>query len=250
MSSTPAAADAGWVFHPRLWPTAATAAGLAVLLALGTWQLQRLGWKRDLIARAQAQLAEPAVLLPPPGGDLSGLDFRRVAAAGTYDHDAAFAFGLFAEDGRPGGRLVTPLRLAADGRVILVDRGWLPEELLPPGVPADLEPHGEVAVEGVARWRGDTARGWLAPADSPAGRRWFTWDVPAIEVALGLAVEPLQLVLERAGDPGDLPKARPVAVDLPNDHLGYALTWYGLAAVLVVVYVLFSTTSKPGVAQP
>ena len=175
-----------------------------MLVALGTWQLQRLAWKAELIRRAEAQLAEAA--MPVPSGPLDGLDFRRLSARGTYLHEAAFAFGLSAFDGQPGARLVTPLRLD-DGRVILVDRGWLPQSLLPPNTPPDLQPGGSVTVEGIGRWRGDIVPGWMAPADSPAQRRWFTWDIPSIEQALGLELAPLELVLERSEGPAALPKA-------------------------------------------
>ena len=240
MSSTPA--EAGWRFRPRLWPTVATLAGLLILLSLGTWQLQRLAWKRDLIARAEAQLAAPAVALDPDEG--SALDYRRVSATGTYLHDRAFAFGFSAEDGRPGGRLVTPFQLA-DGRIVLVDRGWLPEDLLPPQVPGGLDPQGEVALEGIARWRGDVGAGWFALEDSPDQRRWYNWNVPAMAQALGVPLEPVEIVLERSEGPAGLPKAEPVSVAFPNDHLSYAMTWYGLALVLVAIYILFSS-SKPG----
>ena len=244
MSSTPA--DAGWRFRPRFWPTVATLAGLIVLLALGTWQLQRLSWKRDLIAHAQEQLAAPAQ--PLAGSDPATLDYRRVSATGAYLHDRAFAFGFSTEGGRPGSRLVTPFRLT-DGRVFLVDRGWMPEELLPPQVPDGLQPMGEIAIEGIGRWRGDWERSWLSPEDSPATRRWYGWDLPAMSAALDLPLEPLELVLERSEGPAGLPRAEPVSVSLPNDHLGYALTWYGLAVVLLAVYILFSS-SKPGARQP
>jgi surfeit locus 1 family protein len=244
MSSTPA--DAGRVFRPRLWPTIATLAGLAVLLSLGTWQLQRMGWKRDLIAHAETQLA--AAPTPLPAGDLAGLDYRRVSAVGHYLHDRAFAFGFSAENGRPGGRLITPFALA-DGRVILVDRGWMPEDLLPPNVPPGLEPAGTVALAGIGRWRGDVRRGWLSPDDTPDLRRWYTWDVPGMARAVALSLESLELILERSEGAAGLPKAEPVTVAFPNDHLSYAFTWYGLALVLLAVYILFSST-KPGVRQP
>jgi surfeit locus 1 family protein len=244
MSSTPA--DLGRRFRPRLWPTVGALAGVVVLLGLGTWQLQRLAWKEALISAAQAQLAATPLALPADG--LEALDFRRVGAAGTYLHDASFAFGLSASGGEPGARLITPFRLD-DGRVILVDRGWLPEALLPPDVPAGLQVTGRVAVEGVARWRGDLRRTWLTPVDDPAKRRWFSWDVPAIEGALGLSIEPLELVLERSEGPAGLPKAEPVRAQFPNDHLSYALTWYGLAVVLVAVYILFSL-HQPAAVEP
>ena len=114
MSSTPA--DVARRFRLRFWPTLATLVGLAVLAALGTWQLQRLAWKQDLIDRAEAQLAAAAA--PVPAGPLDGLDFRRLSAQGTYLHGAAFAFGLTAVAGEPGARLVTPLRLQDDAPIL------------------------------------------------------------------------------------------------------------------------------------
>ncbi len=237
MSSTPA--EAGRIFRPRLWPTIATLAGLAVLLSLGTWQLQRLEWKRGLIEHASLQLAAPAVPLPTAG--LDDLDFRRVSVTGTYLHDAAFAFGFTAEGGAPGSRLITPFRLE-DGRVVLVDRGWLPTDLLPPHVPKGLEPQGTLTLEGVGRWRGSWHRTWLTPDNASADRRWYGWDVQAMAAETGLALEPMEIVLERSEGPAGLPRAEPVSIDLPNDHLGYAITWYSLALVLVVIYVLSSTT--------
>ncbi|MGE3290593.1 MAG: SURF1 family protein [Geminicoccaceae bacterium] len=243
MSSTPA--EAGRAFRPRLWPTVATLAGLALLLSLGTWQLQRLEWKRGLIGHAQAQLA--AAPLPLPETGLETLDFRRVSLKGTYLHDAAFAFGFTAEDGAPGSRLITPFRLD-DGRVVLVDRGWLPTDLLPPHVPAGLQIPGTITLEGIGRWRGSWHRTWFTPDDSPAQRRWYGWDIPAMAEATGLPLEPLEVVLERSEGPAGLPQAEPVSVDLPNDHLGYAITWYSLALILVVIYVLFST-NRPGSAR-
>lgn len=227
-------------FRPRFWPTLATLLGLAVLLGLGTWQLHRLAWKRDLIAAAEAGLAAPPIELPP-GEDLAAVDFRRVAVSGTYLHGAAFAFGLEASVGEPGARLITPFRLA-EGRVILVDRGWLPEELLPPNVPAGLEPEGSQRLVGVARWRADPGRNWLTPADQPAERRWFAWDIPAIAAATDLPVLPLVVTLDRSEGPAGLPRASPVRADFRNNHLGYAVTWYGLAAGLVGVYLLSSFT--------
>lgn len=241
MSSTPA--SAGRVFRPRLWPTLATIAGLAVLLALGTWQMQRLAWKQDLIAHARAQIA--AAASPLPEGDLAELDFRRVTVTGHYLRDDAFAFGFSADDGRSGSQLVTPFQLD-DSRVVLVDRGWMPSDLLPPHVPGGLQPQGSIALEGVARWRGSWRRIWLTPANAPELRRWYGWDFDEMAAATGLTLEPLVIVLERSEGDAGLPHARPVEVDFPNDHLSYAITWYSLAGILAVIYVLFSTTRSAG----
>jgi surfeit locus 1 family protein len=240
MSSTPA--EAG---RPRLglrfWPTLLTFLGLVVLVGLGTWQLQRLAWKEGLIARVQAQLAQPPVSLMA-GADLAALDFRRVAARGAYRHEAAFAFGLAASGNEPGARLIAPFVLEGGSAAILIDRGWLPESLLPPLVPAGLRPGGTVELEGLARYRGEPDRTWLTPDDRPDRRRWFAWDVPAMAQATGLPLLPLVLVLDRSEGPAGLPKATPVRPEFRNDHLGYALTWYGLALALLAVYVLSSLT--------
>lgn len=231
-------------FHLRLWPTLITLVGLAVLLSLGTWQLQRLAWKRDLIAAAEAQLTLPATGFPA-GDDLTGMDFRRFAVQGRYLHEASFAFGVQAFGNRPGARLITPFRLA-DGRIILVDRGWLPEDLLPPRVPPGLQPTGELMLEGIARWRADPGRNWLTPADRPDTRRWFAWDIPAIARASGLDLLPVVLTLDRADVAADLPRVTAARPEFRNNHLGYAITWYGLAAGLLAVYLLFSFTRDDG----
>lgn len=237
MSST--LAEAGRRYpRLRLGPTLVTLLGLVVLIGLGTWQLQRMEWKRELIATVEAQLALPTVELPP-GRDLAGIDFRRFAVRGRYRHDAAVAYGLQASGSEPGAHLVTPFELE-DGRIILVDRGWLPERLLPPAVPKELELEGVVALTGVARWRPEPSRNWATPADQPDRRRWFAWDVAAIAQATGLPLLPVVLVIDRPPAAEALPKPVAVTPELRNDHLGYAITWYGLAAGLLAVYLLYS----------
>lgn len=225
-------------FRFRLWPTVTTIVGLAVLLSLGTWQVRRLAWKEGLIARIDRQIAAPAVEIGP-GADLAALDFRHVTARGAYLHDAAFAFGVEASGNEPGARLATPFRLE-DGRVVLVGRGWLPESLLPPHVPAGLEPQGPVTVTGLGRSRTDPQANWLTPANQPEKRRWFSWDIPAMAEATGLPLQPFEIVLEASEGPAGLPKAGPYRPEIPNNHLSYAITWYGLAAGLLAVYLVFS----------
>ncbi|MFO1072050.1 MAG: SURF1 family cytochrome oxidase biogenesis protein [Geminicoccaceae bacterium] len=103
-------------------------------MGLGTWQLQRLSWKEGLIAAAQAQLAQPPRGQAPDASRWTGPTIA-ITAHGRYLHERSFAFGLAANGNEPGALLVTPFALD-DGRVILVDGGWLPERLLPPRVPA------------------------------------------------------------------------------------------------------------------
>ena len=226
-------------FRPQLWPTLVAIVGVTLLVTLGTWQLRRLAWKEDLIAHAQAGLSAPPAPLPAEPADYAALDFRRVGVRGRFLHDAAFGYGLSARNGEPGGHLITPMALV-DGRTLLVDRGWLPLALLPPAVPSGLEPQSEISLAGVARYRGHYERSWFQPEDDPAARRWYGWDIGGIGEAVGRPLLPLVLVAEPSAAAADLPHVEPVSVEYRNNHLGYAVTWYGLAASLIAVYAAFS----------
>jgi surfeit locus 1 family protein len=235
-------------FSPRLWPTLVTLLGVALLVTLGTWQLRRLAWKQDLIAHAEAGLEAPPAVLPSEPARYEALDFRHLAVRGRFLHGQAFAYGFTAVNGEPGAHLVTPLALDAD-RTLLVDRGWLPLVLLPPAIPAELEVQGEVDLTGVARYRGRYERSWFQPENDPAARRWYGWDIAAMAAAVGRPLLPLVLVADPSTTVTDLPHVEPVTVDYRNNHLGYAITWYGLAAGLIAVYVAFSV-SQPESERP
>jgi surfeit locus 1 family protein len=142
-----------------------------------------------------------------------------------------------------GGHLLTPLIRADGGPPVLVDRGWVPFERAGVGI---ARPEGEVAVIGYAR--PPDPRGTFAATDDAAGRRFYTFDPAAIGAALGLpAVAPFGLVA--LAQPGESPRALPApAQTLPrpnNPHLGYAITWYGLAAGLVAVVIAFALRRRP-----
>ena len=102
-----------------------------------------------------------------------------------------------------------------------------------------------MTLEGIARWRGDGKRPWMTPADTPDQRRWYGWDMPSIQAATSAGRS------FRSNSSWSEARARRVcprpsrsSIDFPNDHLSYALTWYGLAVVLLVVYIMFSFTTS------
>ncbi len=231
MSSASRADGAGRrrrVFRPGLGLTLGALVALAVLLALGTWQVQRLQWKTALVEERHERLAAEPVVLPPSGEalDWRAWDFRRVVIPdGQLLPEQAQRFGFKAEGGRPGHDLLVPLR-RPDGGTLLVDLGFVPAAADgPASAEAGLEPP---PVTGVLRYRGDDASpGWMTPDNRPAQRVWYWYDMPALRDATGL--ELLPVVLDAS--------AEPAGVDLPNNHLQYAVTWYGLAAVLVAMYV-------------
>lgn len=200
---------------------------LAALLALGTWQVQRLQWKNAWLAEIAASEAGPA---RPLGADPAS--WTRVLATGRFDHAREALLGLEVRGPVLGAHLLVPL-LRTDGPPVLVDRGWVPLER----AGAVARPDGPVTLEAYVR-PGETA-GWIAAADDTAGRRFYVFDPSRIGPALGLPrVAPFGLVV--LGPPGGLPDPARSLPRPTNSHLGYAITWYGLALSLLGVFAAWA----------
>ncbi len=234
MTTTPAERPR---FRPALWPTLMALPAFLVLVGLGSWQVQRLMWKTDLIAFREAQLAAPAMPLPADLSDpaaLDAFDYRRVTSSGAFAHEREIYLAA-SRRGAVGFRVITPLR-RGDGRTVLVRRGWVPAEARDRAVRAEGLVAGVVTVEGVLRTRG--RRGWFTPDNDVARNYWFWLDLPAMAAYAGEGVPPLVIEAGPAPNPGGLPIGREYRVGLTNDHLPYAITWYALAVALAVIYVL------------
>ncbi|MEM7022138.1 MAG: SURF1 family protein [Pseudomonadota bacterium] len=225
-------------FRPRLWPSLATLAGLTVLVTLGTWQVERLRWKEDLMAARERQLAASPVPLPADGA-WPGWDFRQVEVRGAFAHDLEQLYGAMTHQGQLGHHVLTPL-VRDDGAALLVDRGWVPSDRAHPAARREGQIEGPVAVTGIARYRGDDRAGWFTPANQPEQGLWYHYDLPALEQALGLNLLPVVLEADATSNPGGLPVGGLTRITLANNHLQYAVTWYGLALTLVAVYLAFS----------
>lgn len=223
-------------FRPEFWPTVFLIPALALMLGLGIWQLERLAWKTDLIDRIERGLSAPPAPLPATIDD-PGFDYRHVTVTGRFDAVHAFRLLARVHDGAAGIQVVTPLIRDDGGPAVMVNRGWVP--LGPDGKPAayDLPPEGTVTVEGVARR--PLPQGWMQPDNSPATNEWFWVDLPAMAGAAGLDRAAPVVVEQAAGpDATRFPIGGQTQVDLPNDHLQYAITWFGFAAILVAIYLL------------
>jgi len=224
----------------RVWQIViATVLGVAVLIGLGGWQLQRLQWKEALLAERDARLNAAPVSLDQALKDFDAdrsVEFLKVAASGTFQHKAEL-FMLTTEGGVPGFQVVTPF-VSTDGVIVLIDRGFIPEPLKDPAKRPESQPQGEVSVVGVLR-RHVKSRGPFTPDNDPEANIWYWWDIPAMlahaSVAPDARVAPFALHLPPGAGPKTLPA--PVAVDegLTNNHLQYALTWFTLAVLLIVM---------------
>lgn len=225
-------------FRPALWPTLFTIPAMITLLWLGTWQVERLLWKRDLLATMQAGLAAPAVDLPADIPDPSALNYRRVKLRGVFDHSREFHLLAHSERGNFGYQILVPLRRTDGPGWVLVNRGWVPPELKVQESRAGNLPAGEVAVSGVVRlpW----GKGYFTPDNDLKANLWFHADVAGMLEVGKVAPAPL-LFVEQDGTPheGAWPRGGQTRVSLPNNHLAYAVTWYSGAVVLGVIYVLW-----------
>ncbi|ARQ57179.1 SURF1 family protein [Rhizobium sophoriradicis] len=222
---------------------------LAILISLGTWQVERLHWKEGLLADIAArQAAAPVPLadieaIAASGGDI---EYRKVTATGRYINNKERHF--FATwRGQAGFYVYTPLELA-DGRVLFVNRGFVPYENKEPEMRMQGQLTDQQTVTGLARAKLPGKPSSLVP-DNDVAKNIFYWkDLDVMADSVGLEkgrVIPFFVDADSAPNPAGLPIGGVTQVDLPNDHLQYAFTWYGLAAVLVVV-VAISWFRKPG----
>lgn len=230
----------GRPFKPRLWPTLIALPAFLVLLGLGAWQLERLSWKQGLIAELTSRMEAPPIAMPDAPADPASLEFRRVTLQGEFLHDKELYFPDKTYKGTHGLWVATPFRLD-DGRVVIVNRGWVPDKyLLPKTRQPGLLP-GHVTVEGILRLPG--WKGWdsMKPANDPGRNAWYFFDLPAMAEAAGLTGVVPELYVEALGDEstGLLPIGLDRHVELPNDHLQYAITWFALALVLLGIYIAF-----------
>jgi surfeit locus 1 family protein len=219
--------------------TALMLAAFAVLIGLGVWQLKRLHWKEGLIAEIETRTkGEPigldqAIAIAREGRDPS---YYRVKVEGRFDH--AKELYLYAvSEGRAGWHVITPFR-TEDGEVVLIDRGFVPDELRNPASRAKGDLSGTVAVTGIVRV--PETQGTFTPDNEVGANRWFWHDLQAMARSIGAAeVAPFYLEAEKSDVPGGWPEGGQTRLELPNNHLQYAITWFLLAACLLIVYGLY-----------
>jgi surfeit locus 1 family protein len=214
---------------------------LAAMLALGIWQVQRMGWKSALLQELAAAQAGPPVNAANPA------PFAHILASGRFRHDLELLLGSEVRGTTLGAALITPLEREG-APALLVERGWVPLDRA--GV---SRPEGVVTVQGYMRPA--ERPGLLSAADSPAARRFHNFDIPAMGAAIGLPVAPFGLAVVvpgRArpdGGLGSTPAPNQGGVPSPatgfpapsNPHLGYAITWFGLALAWTAIFALWAS---------
>ena len=234
-----------------LVPTLAVLAAFAVLVSLGQWQLNRKVWKETLIDAMTQRLAAAPEELPPPDQwntlTPDNAEFRRVKLHGEFlpvrDTYAYVAGSALRNDIKePGYYVFRPVKLA-NGKIVALNRGYVPLEYM------EQTPAGPAEIVGYIRFPEKAA--WFMTEASSNGDTWFVRDPQAMARARGWGeVAPFYIDQESPVPPGGLPRPSALAVTLRDDHLGYALTWFGLAAVLAGVYIAWLISRRRTKAEP
>jgi surfeit locus 1 family protein len=228
-----------------VWPTLAGVLCLALLMTLGTWQVQRKQWKDGLIAKIASRVeAEPVALeraeeIARGGGDV---EYLHVAARGHLHHDKE-RYLYAPERSGLGWHVYTPLELPS-GRLLWVNRGFVPDAARSPETRAEGQAAGDIEVRGLLRL--PEKPGLFSPVNNAARNQWFWRDLAGMTASAfpGIAgdkIVPFALDADaRPEPPGGLPKGGVTRIELPNHHLQYAVTWYGLALTLIGVYFAYA----------
>jgi cytochrome oxidase assembly protein ShyY1 len=227
-----------------LGPGVCALVAFSILIGLGTWQIERKAWKEALIATLEKRLNDAPVALPPrsewAGMTADNAEFTRVrlhVEFGNAPDALVYTGGSQIRDDVKGiGYFVfSPARLA-DGSLIAIDRGFAADKSYPPAP-------GAQDIVGYLRW--PERPSWFVAAHDADGRVWTARDPPMMAARLGWGeVAPFYIDQESPVPPAGVPHPSALTVRLRNEHLQYAITWYGLAAVLVVIFVLWAAKRR------
>ena len=237
MTSTLPTPETDMPFQLKLWPTLFTIPALITLIGLGAWQMDRLYWKEALIEQLQERSTAEPIALPSSIDNLETLEFRRVSVTGEFLHEHEFYLFNRSLKGKPGLNVITLLKRADGSGHVLVNRGWVPFEKRDPTTRPKGQIEGRVTIEGIIR----IARGpgMFTPKNEPQNNTWFFVDPSSMSASA--KIPPLQgyYLLAANKSSGGVPVGHQWRINLPNDHLHYAITWFALAVGLLVVYILF-----------
>ena len=227
--------------RPALWPTLVSLPILVLSLGLGIWQMERREWKRDILDRIAAnQAAAPVSLDELLSGNPLRYEYGRVKVGGTFLYDKEYFLAARSLKNKVGHQVVVPLK-TDDGRIVLFDRGWIPQERKDPARRAEGQPAGRVELVGVVRRNQE--RRQFAPENVPDKNVWFHVDVPLMRKMAGAPPDPkldtFFLDADATPNPGGLPVGGQTRFDIPNDHLQYAITWFLIALAMAGVYLAY-----------
>lgn len=223
-------------FRPSLWMTVFAIPSLLILLYLGTWQMMRMYWKEALIENF-INRATATAIAPPVTDQAEDFQYQRMQVNGVWMHHAEVQLIGRTFEGTAGYHVITPMRLD-DGRILMMNRGWVAQDYRRPETRPSTLVAGQVTVDAILRLK--RQKGYFVPDNNPEQDDWFTLNIDDIIKHHDLGDQVITAysadVLRQPG-PYVLPIGAAVEIDIPNNHWQYALTWYGIALGLIGVYL-------------
>ena len=229
------------LFYGLFWPAVFSVIALIVLITLGNWQMQRKAFKADLVMLVDERIASAPIsfeALKKRVSEGADIRYQAVQVAGRFDHENERHYFL-PHEGQVGWNIITPLKTSA-GDIVFINRGFVPEGFKEKkrrlnGLTNDL-----VTIKGLARISGK--KGFFTPENDVSRNRWFWRDINGLYESLSpVPATKLGFMIDAGKDAktGDWPLPGVTKVKFSDPHLGYALTWYGLALTLVGVFAVF-----------
>ena len=226
-------------FRPALWPTVITLLMLLLMTGLGIWQLERAVWTEGLVDTHEGRSRLPPIALRPGVEPSDEAQYRRVFARGYYDMEHQLLLDNRTYQGHAGYHVLTPLRLAESDAVVLVNRGWVPLGKSRAELPEIPGTDGEVLVDAIVQLP-PVKLFRLADVDE-ANTGWpkvvQQIEMGKLEQLLDVKLEPLTLLLDKDDEFGFIRDWKAVYGVTVDKHRAYAVQWFTLAAVLLIIYI-------------
>ncbi|MFZ4124931.1 MAG: SURF1 family protein [Rickettsiales bacterium] len=223
--------------RPRPIPLLFFISAMIVTLGLGTWQVQRLQWKESLIANIEQAKTEKPLAELPPNETIAAHEFERVKLSGWWVKDTEFHVTPRYFRDTLGYHIFAPLRLK-DGRVVIVNRGWVPAKRKEISERPESVAKGYTTLVGMIRVGAD--RNTFTPASSSEKNVWFGRDTELMAIAADLKnVAPVTVDAIGKQDPDVYPVPFDGEIKLYNQHLSYIVTWYGIALGILVIFLVY-----------
>jgi len=226
-----------------IWLSALVVAAFSTLMGLGVWQLQRMAWKDSLNAQIAARTGLEPVILSSAlerWKKTKDVEYLKLRFKGRFRHEGESHY-FMAKSEKSGWRVITPLETTG-GRIVMVDRGFVPDSRKNPAKRAQGQLEGEQVIIGLARAPG--IQGLFVPDNAPEKNNWYWRDLNGMAAA-GLPASDIKRVVpfvveqEASSIPGGFPQGGTTKLFLPNNHLQYVLTWFGLAGTLLAVFAVY-----------
>ncbi len=228
------------IFKPLLWPTAFTVLSLLILISLGTWQIKRLIWKENLISFYLNQFENKIINLNHENYLEKEIQFRQIIAKGKFLNTNEIQITGKTYEGNAGFHIITPF-LMENGQIILTNRGWVSEKYKLPDSRKFSLINKIITIKGIVRF--PQKKGYFVPINNPKKNFWITIKPDEIKRHLKLNnqnfITNFYIDLLRDGKKIVLPIGVKPQINLRNQHLSYAITWYSLSIALLIIYFLY-----------